>query len=405
MHHIRILSAGLLCSLGIATPVAGAGAGDPAALTLVESAPVETSLGHDDLPDAAEVWTEMIDGASRRIDLAHFYASKHEGSRLEDVIAALARAAARGVTIRFLASESFRDTYPDTIARLGAVDGIETRWYDTRARMGGVLHAKFMLVDDEAFLGSQNFDWRALEHIQELGLRIRVPELVASLEAVFLTDWALAGGADDSFRAHAPEVDWPLEIETPDGVMRVTPALSPRDWLPDDSLWDLPQLLALIDGAQHTLRLQLLSYTTTSRDGTWWGELDNALRRAAARGVEVQLILADWSKRPGSIQDLQSLQCLRNLEVKLCTIPEWSGGFIPFARVVHAKYLVVDGERAWVGTSNWSKDYFFQSRSVGLVIDGGALPGRLDAFFADNWGSEYVYTVDPSANYEPPRRN
>lgn len=387
-----------------ATP-AGAGPGGVAPLTLVESAPVETTLGHPDLPDAADTWVEMVDAATRRIDLAQFYAANRDGSRLEEVVQALERAAGRGVAIRFLASDNFRDTYPETVQRLDRVDGVETRWYDVRARTGGVLHAKYFLVDDEAFLGSQNFDWRALEHIQELGLRIRVPEMVASLEAVFETDWALAGGADDGFRAPAPKPEFPVVVETSDGPVSVTPAMSPKDWLPDGSWWDLPQILALLDGATESVRVQLLSYRTVGRDKAWWGELDNALRRAAARGVSVQLLLADWSKRRGTIEDLQSLQCVPNLEVRLVTIPEWSGGFVPFSRVVHCKYLVVDGARFWLGTSNWSRDYFFASRNVGVVVEGGALPARLDAFFVDTWASDYAYPVDPSATYEPPRRN
>jgi hypothetical protein len=63
----------------------------------------------------------------------------------------------------------------------------------------------------------------------------------------------------------------------------------------------------------------------------------------------------------------------------------------------------VDGARAWVGTSNWERDYFYASRNVGLVIEGGPLPARLDAFFADNWGSTLAEAVDPSRTYAPPR--
>ena len=92
-----------------------------------------------------------------------------------------------------------------------------------------------------------------------------------------------------------------------------------------------------------------------------------------------------------------------NLHVAFITIPPWSGGFVPYARVAHAKYLVVDGERAWVGTSNWERDYFYKSRNVGLIIAGGALPARLDAFFADDWKSAYVAPVDPAARYTAPR--
>ena len=50
-----------------------------ASLELVESAPVETTLGHAEIRDASVVWLEMIGGARRTIDLAEFYTSDAEG--------------------------------------------------------------------------------------------------------------------------------------------------------------------------------------------------------------------------------------------------------------------------------------------------------------------------------------
>ncbi|STW31161.1 protein K4 [Klebsiella michiganensis] len=41
----------------------------------------------------------------------------------------------------------------------------------------------------EAFVGSQNFDWRALEQIQETGLRISDPQTVQQIQAIFDQDW------------------------------------------------------------------------------------------------------------------------------------------------------------------------------------------------------------------------
>jgi phosphatidylserine/phosphatidylglycerophosphate/cardiolipin synthase-like enzyme len=114
-------------------------------------------------------------------------------------------------------------------------------------------------------------------------------------------------------------------------------------------------------------------------------------------------LVSDWCKRKGCIEGLQRLVTVPHVAVKLVTIPPWSGGFIPYARVAHAKYLVVDGERAWVGTSNWERDYFYQSRNVGLIVAGGRLPPRLDAFFADVWKGAYASAVEAGAHYEPPR--
>ena len=371
---------------------------DPA-LELVETAPVETVLDHADLREAADVWREMIDGARRSIDLGEFYATSQPGSRLEPIIEALVRAAARGVKVRFIVDAGFARAEPETTLRLEKLPGIALRRIDWKALGGGVQHAKYFIVDGaDAYLGSQNFDWRSLTHIQELGVRARVPAIAAMLEDVFETDWSLAGGAPPAARVHHETAAFPLSV---DGA-QVTPVASPRGWLPDEGWWELPRLVQLIDGARDRVRVQLLTYQAAAH-GQYFDDLESALRRAAARGVTIELLISDWCKRKGCIEGLKSLTVLPGVTVKLSTIPAARAGFIPYARVAHAKYLVVDGARAWVGTSNWERDYFFASRNVGLIIDGGALPARLDAFFTDAWTSPYAARVDPAADYAPPR--
>ena len=55
---------------------------------------------------------------------------------------------------------------------------------------GGIIHAKYMVVDGkQAFIGSQNFDWRSLEHIHETGLRISDATVVSQVQAIFNQDW------------------------------------------------------------------------------------------------------------------------------------------------------------------------------------------------------------------------
>jgi phosphatidylserine/phosphatidylglycerophosphate/cardiolipin synthase-like enzyme len=177
---------------------------------------------------------------------------------------------------------------------------------------------------------------------------------------------------------------------------------SPKGWLPDESLWDLPRLGALLDEARRTLDVQLLSYRPAMRDGAPFPDLDERLRRAAGRGVRVRMLLADWSKRPRAIEPIQRLAEVPGIEVKLVTIPRWSGGFIPFARVIHAKYLVVDGRAAWIGTSNWEGDYFTQSRNVGVIARTEPIARRLAQVFQEIWDGPYASAVDPRAVYTPP---
>ena len=72
------------------------------------------------------------------------------------------------------------------------------------------------------------------------------------------------------------------------------------------------------------------------------------------------------------------------------TIPQWSGGEVPFARVAHAKFAIFDGRRAWIGTSNWEGDYFAKSRNVSVFIEGGAVPSRAQALFNEDFLGQYA---------------
>jgi len=377
-------------------------------LVLVESSPVETPLDHADIPDAWRVWPEMIGAATRTLEIEQFYVSNAPGSRLEPVIQAIEAAADRGVRVRLLVDEKFVKQYPETLERLAA-RRVEVRRLDTAKSMGGVQHAKYFIVDGhEAYLGSQNFDWRSLEHIQELGLRVRVPEVVRALGAIFEYDWALAAGAApakpgaSSPAATGARAPGPFAAQFAGETVRVTPVFSPQGYLPDPTTWDLPRLVGLIDGAKRSVRVQVLTYRAKGRNGSEFRELEDALKRASARGVKVELLVSDWSKRSGTIEGLQALHAPPGLTVKLVTIPRWSGGFVPFARVVHAKYLVVDGEASWVGTSNWERDYFTQTRNVGLIVEGASFARQLERFFSDTWSSPYAAEVDPKATYTPP---
>jgi len=385
-----------ICSLLVAHLAQSPSPVELPSLQLVESVPVETTLGHPEVPDARETWPAMIAGAREELCFAQFYASGQPGSALDPTLAAIRAAAERGVRVRFLLDQRFRATYPEIPAELAKLPRTEVRFLDLKPHTGGVLHAKYFLVDArEAFVGSQNFDWRSLEHIQELGLRVRDERLCRQLKSYFELDWALAGGA-------RPELPARTEQPAP-AATEVELVGSPQSLLPAGASWDLPRILALIAGAKQSVRVQLLTYKMTTRDDGFWPELEAALRGAAARGVQVELLLADWCQRAGTIEGLQALEPLENVAVRLVTIPPWSGGFVPFARVVHAKYLVVDGAAAWLGTSNWERNYFHASRNVGFVIHGGALPGELERFFAAGWGSPYAKPVDPCARYTAPR--
>ena len=82
-------------------------------------------------------------------------------------------------------------------------------------------------------------------------------------------------------------------------------------------------------------------------------------------------------------------------------IPDWSGGYIPFARLSHAKYLVADTLWTWVGTSNWEPGYFHASRNLGVVMANRTLAAQARRSFESIWNSTYAVRVHADTTFTP----
>lgn len=388
----------LLALLGCARPPVVEQAAP--ALELVQTVPVETSALTLPLPPTHEVWLEMVRGARSSVDLAQFYVVDQAPSRLTPVLDALAEAAARGVRLRVLVDAKFYARYPEQADALARLPGAELRRFDGEALGGGVHHAKYLVVDGrDLYVGSANFDWRSVEHIHELGLRVREPGLVQAFAALFALDWARAGGEPTP---PAPALG-PFPVDLPALGLKATPVFSPGSPSPDPALAELPRLVASVDSAQRRVRVQLLSLDPVDAyTGQPLGELEVALRRAAARGVSVELLLADWSQKPGVVEELWEL-VRAGVQVRLVTVPPHSSGHIPYARVIHAKAMTVDGELSWVGTGNWAWGYFHQGRNAGFLVEGAAFARQLDAVYEQLLASGWAVDLVPGAAYTPPR--
>ncbi|MBU1072458.1 phospholipase, partial [bacterium] len=214
---------------------------------------------------------------------------------------------------------------------------------------------------------------------------------------------ALAGDEAPPHGAPVNAGPWRMSVRGR-GEVLMSLAASPPAGLPAGIPHDEPLLVDLIDGAQRELRLHLLSYNPSDREGRYYETLENALRRAAARGVQVRIILSNWSKRKYMQPYAKSLAVLDNVEVRFTDIPPWSSGFVSFARVEHPKYLVKDGDAAWLGTANWGRSYFHTSRNLSFFFAGEAVAADMARFFDNSWNSPYAETVDPGKDYTPPRR-
>jgi phosphatidylserine/phosphatidylglycerophosphate/cardiolipin synthase-like enzyme len=370
-------------------------------LLLVESRPLETSLGDPALPPTASEWLDMIHAAHATLDLEEYYLSERPGEALSPVLQAIGAAAGRGVRVRLLLDARMHRTYPQPADSLARIPNVSVRVVDYQRLAGGIQHAKFMIADGaDAFVGSQNLDWRSLSHIHELGLRVRLAPVAAALEDVFETDW----NATDTTRTSAPvdraRVTWPVRFEQGGEVGEVWLGASPRATTPASIPWDRDVLLRRIAEAKREIVVQTLDYGVAgfgARDSS----LHQALIGAARRGVKVRLLISDWELGSPGEADLQSLTSVPNVEVRISRVPDWSGGYIPFARVEHCKYAVTDSTWLWLGTSNWEPSYFLTTRNVGLTVRHGELARAARRVFEQDWKSPTAVTFGPQAHLTP----
>lgn len=372
---------------------------------LIHTAPVETTLHTDDLRDPVTVWCEQFDHAQQHIDIAQFYVSGKPNEPLEKVLASLHRAGERGVHIRFLMDQhGLALSTPETLETLKSIPNLTFRLLDYGKVGGGIIHAKYFTVDNgkSAFVGSQNFDWRALKHIHETGLAITNHRIAAQIQAIFDQDWQ----AQKTLASGKPLHPLNQHVVPADEQQSNYLVASPNAFNPPgvgDSQTELPKLLA---EASKDIRITLLTYAPLSysreHPAPYYAIIDDAIRAAAQRGVHIKMMVSNWNTGHPYIDYLKSLQVLPNIEIKIVTIPPAQQGFIPYARALHSKTMAIDGQTAWVGTSNWEGGYMDNSRNLEVVMQNPEMAQRIVALHQQLWSSQYAKPLDINKKYPEP---
>ncbi|HPZ10251.1 MAG TPA: phospholipase D-like domain-containing protein [Candidatus Eremiobacteraeota bacterium] len=378
-------------------------------IELVESVPEETIYDFPDIRNAREVWLDMINNAKKTLDIEVFYICNEKDEPLESVIEAIKEAGHRGVTVRIISDSRFYETYPETLDELGKVSNISVRIIPLVNLTDGVMHAKYFIVDgEEIFLGSQNFDWKALKHIREIGIRVKDKKIAETVEKIFNLDWLICVAKDKdeymdklSFREDLVNSQNPVTLDYKGEKVIIYPAFSPEGLIYEDMTRDEDAIVGLMNNAREEILIQVMNYSPVGRDKVFYPALDNAMRSAAVRGVKVKMIVANWSTKKPAIDFLKSLSLVPNIEIKISSIPEWSGGFVSFARVEHCKYMVVDGDKVWIGTSNWEKSYFYTCRNLSVVVQSKDFNSKLKKIFEKSWNGPYTEMIEPEKDYKP----
>lgn len=405
---------------------------------IVQSMPEGLDL--NDPPDSGIIATHdslinMVESAKRTLRVASFYwwltppaqfdgrPSSLPGRMLMD---AITRATARGVQLEVVLDKSGRKDMnnPDDVEALKKIGKVKFLNM-TRLLHSGVVHSKFMIADNETlYVGSSNFDWRSYLQIKEIGITFkRCPDLAQDLDKIFRTYMLMADSERVPSQLSA-DLRTQINLKSPYVIEdhKFFLAASPPSFNGANDTTgrtdDIVGLLHVLEKARHRIDISVMNYSPRVEfvwPHKYWPRIDDALRRAAIeRRVQIRLLFSNWTdSKPIERAWYRSLNAIQSPElrgggihVKLFQVPAFNDfqKSIPFARVKHDKYMVTESG-LYIGTSNWTPDYFISTCGVGVVIEptvqtkgsGGTATGVIKVMqevFERDFNSQYAHELD-----------
>jgi phospholipase D3/4 len=385
-----------------------------ASYTVVESIPQQVKLWTN--VTTFQAWKELIDSATSTLDLGFYYINLSEGELFPPqdegingsvILAAIIAAKERGVYVRYVQNEPGpgMEDYDSKILAKAGIDVRSINW--TQFFDGnGILHTKMMVVDNtHVYIGSANLDWCSLAQVKELGVVIRdCPALAEDALKEFNQYWLAAN------RTTLPN-PWPVtsntninmknpaEVVLNDMNVTVFISASPKEFCPPNRTNDIDALLHVVNSSNKTICVEVMDYSASSlydNPNIFWPDIQDALTAAAFnRGVKVQLLFSLWNHTTlSTFQFIKGLNDIDNIEVKMMIIPPLVGEKpVPFTRVQHGKFMVTE-EYAYVGTNNWTEDYFTNTGGLSYTFKNPQIVNDIQSRFDRDWNSPYSIPLD-----------
>jgi phosphatidylserine/phosphatidylglycerophosphate/cardiolipin synthase-like enzyme len=136
----------------------------------------------------------------------------------------------------------------------------------------------------------------------------------------------------------------------------------------------------LIDGAKS--RLDFGQMYASGQAGEPLDEILDHLEAAGGRGVKVRFLLEEKMMRASVEETVARLRKIPNLELRILDFSKLSAGGI-----LHAKYIVADGKRAFVGSPNFDWRSLKHVHETGLLISDARLVKQIGEIFAIDWNA------------------
>ena len=265
-----------------------------------------------------------------------------------------------GVDVRVMLNEkrhSGSNENDDTFQKFQNA-GIAVRWSSPKFH---VTHEKSMVVDEKAALvATFNLAAKHFSLTRDYGIITQEPYHVRQIVEVFNADWE--------------QRDW--DCSAYEGLL----------WSNSNSRYHMAQF---IDMAKERLDIQHPKYVDTV--------ILDRIAAAADRGVKVHVLcggkhgISEWDV----LDTFASLRTLKRFGVKVHKQKNLR---------VHAKLIVVDDERALLGSMNIDRASFDHRRELGIMIGDQPTVARLKDVFNTDWDLSHHYDapdpLDPSQHHE-----
>jgi cardiolipin synthase A/B len=278
----------------------------------------------------------------------------------ESLIEAVIGRRAAGVDVRVMlnAARSGGDRANDETYERFSAAGIDVRWTNPKFY---VTHEKSLVVDGKtALIATFNMCLKYFTQTRDYGVIIDDPVHVAQIVEVFNADWN--------------EHEW--EPSVYEGLL----------WSNSNSRFHMAQF---IDSATHRLDIQHPKFVDAV--------ILDRIAAAVERGVKVHVLCGGrHGISEGDVLDtFASLRTLRRFGAKVHKQKNLR---------VHAKLLIVDDERALLGSMNIDRSAFDLRRELGITITEPTVVARLKAVFESDWELSHQYEapdpLDPSTHHE-----
>ena len=364
------------------------------------AAPLRRATDVELLHDGERAFSEMeraIAGAKHHVH-AQFYIWRGDatGVRMLDKLIERARA---GIKVRLLYDDwgSFgtsREHFAPLIAAGGQVIAfgrLRLRLRLRRSRVNFRNHRKILAVDGRVgFTGGLNvgdeYSGRGQPRSAWRDLHVRLEgAAVLGLDAIFLEDWAAAGGE----RVPDP-VALPLDLQS-EAANELPPDRAPHSPLVQiiPSGPDFPvasaiamQIAAAIANANTRCYIATPYFVPTEA-------LDQNLKLAAMRGTDVRILVPAPRMNDHRIVALAARSYYDEFLYAGCRIFEYQPGML------HAKYLVVDDCVAGIGSANMDvRSFHINYEVTAMFYDQGVTRQLAEVFVGDLADSKEVVTAD-----------